>query len=254
MLQENPTTIDPPALEQRAERSPAIDQLAQALNKAQGALEGAEKNAKGHKHEYADLTEVWRVARPVLAKNGLAVLQIFDRTETGTVLITILTHESGQFVESRLPLMAVTDYHALGSAVTYSRRYSLAAILGISNDSKDDDAQGAMPAQDSPSIGKRASYPQRAKAETATHEDGRPRAQRAAPQATTTPAPEPVDDLDDEATKIAKSVPGCIEFLKANKAWNEGNETVSEFARANVVKQGVEGMTRTIADLAKGEA
>ena len=248
MLQENPTTIDPPAMEQRAERSPAIDQLAQALNKAQGALEGAEKNAKGHKHEYADLTEVWRVARPVLAKNGLAILQIFDRTETGTVLITILTHESGQFVESRLPLMAVTDYHALGSAVTYSRRYSLAAILGISNDSKDDDAQGAMPSQDSPTIGKRASYPQRAKAQTATHEDGRPRAQRTAPQATTTPAPEPVDDLDDDATRIAKSVPGCVEYLKGLQAWDHGTETVVEHARKNVIKRGLEGMKKVIAE------
>ena len=253
MLQENPTTIDPPALEQRADRSQKIDKLAQALTKAQGALEGAEKNARGHKHEYADLTEVWRVARPVLAKNGLAVLQIFDRGETGTILITLLTHESGQFVESRLPLMAVTDYHALGSAVTYSRRYSLASILGIAPAGEDDDGQATMPEPELPRIGSRASYPQRAKTNDPKHEDGRPRAQRAA-QVTTTPAPEPVDDLDDEATKIAKSVPGCIEFLKANKAWNEGNETVSEFARANVVKQGVDGMTRTIADLAKGEA
>ena len=247
MLQENPTTIDPPALEQRAERSPAIDQLAQALNKAQGALEGAEKNAKGHKHEYADLTEVWRVARPVLADNGLAILQIFDRTETGTVLITILTHESGQFVESRLPLMAVTDYHALGSAVTYSRRYSLASILGIAPAGEDDDGQAAMPSQDSPRIGKRASYPQRAKAQTATHEDGRPRTQRAA-QVTTTPAPALPDDLDDEATTIAKSVSGCVEYLKANQAWDHGTETVVEHARKNVIKRGLEGMKKVIAE------
>jgi hypothetical protein len=246
MLQENPTTIDPPALEQRAERSPAIDQLAQALNKAQGALEGAEKNAKGHKHEYADLTEVWRVARPVLANNGLAILQIFDRTETGTILITLLTHESGQFVESRLPLMAVTDYHALGSAVTYSRRYSLAAILGIAPAGEDDDGQATMPPQDSPRIGKRASYPQRAKAKdkTATHEDGRPRA----PQATTTPAPIPVDDLDDDATRIAKSVPGCVEYLKANQAWDAGTDTVRTYARENVIKRGIDGMAKVIAE------
>ena len=250
MLQENPTTIDPPALEQRAERSPAIDQLAQALNKAQGALEGAEKNTKGHKHEYADLTEVWRVARPVLAKNGLAILQIFDRTETGTVLITILTHESGQFIESRLPLMAVTDYHALGSAVTYSRRYSLAAILGIAPAGEDDDGQATMPAKDLPRIGKRASYPQRAKADPATKEDGRPRPQRIA-QATTTQEPELPDDLDDEATTIAKSVPGCVEYLKGWQAWDHGNETVVEHARKNVIKRGADGMAKVIA--AQGE-
>jgi hypothetical protein len=249
MLQENPTTIDPPALEQRAERSPAIDKLAQALNKAQGALEGAEKNAKGHKHEYADLTEVWRVARPVLAKNGLAILQIFDRTETGTVLITILTHESGQFIESRLPLMAVTDYHALGSAITYSRRYSLAALIGIAPAGEDDDGAAAMPPPDSPRIGKRASYPQRAKAKTATHEDGRPRA----PQATTTPPPIPVDDMDEDATIIAKSVPGCVEYLKANQAWDEGTEMVKKYARENVIKRGIDGMAKVIAEQ-KGEA
>lgn len=247
MLQENPTTIDPPALEQRAERSPAIDQLAQALNKAQGALEGAEKNARGHKHEYADLTEVWRVARPVLAKNGLAVLQIFDRTETGTILITLLTHESGQFIESRLPLMAVTDYHALGSAVTYSRRYSLAAILGIAPAGEDDDGQATMPAQDLPRIGKRASYPQRAKADPATKEDGRPRPQRIA-QATTTQEPELPDDLDDVATTIAKSVPGCVEYLKANQAWDAGTDTVRTYARDNVIKRGIDGMAKVIAE------
>ena len=260
------TTIDPPAEIQRATRSPKIDKLAGALCAAQAELEDARKTSKANAgafvYEYADLTEVWRVARPVLSSNGLAVAQTFDRGPTGTCLLTLLTHSSGQFIESRLPLMQVSDYHALGSAVTYSRRYSLAAILGISSEA-DDDGGAAM--VDKAPIPKRSksiprrgprvkkeadAKPAQAKANEVDRDDGRPRGNRTATTPTTTPPPNELDlpdDMDDEATKIAKSVPGCVDYLRAMEAWNEGSGTVKDYARQNVVKQGVEGMEKVVA-------
>lgn len=265
----------PPAIERRAERSPQIDKLAAALNKAQAKLDDARKtstaNAGSFKYDYADLTEIWRVARPVLAANGLAVVQTFDKGETSTCLVTTLTHVSGQFIESRLPLMLVKDYHALGSAITYSRRYSLAAIVGIAPQGEDDDGAAAMQSA-APVVGSRKSYPRKgpravapaaepaqAKSEPADRDDGRPRTNRTAQTNTTTTTPEPepdvepASDLDDLATAIAKGVPGCVEYLRAFNAWNDALECVKEFARANVIKQGVEGMAKVVAENEGGD-
>ena len=264
------TIIDlpPPALEQRAQRSPHINELAQALNKAQGKLADAKVTGKvktpRYSYEYADLTEIWRVARPALAANGLAVAQTFDQINDSTYLVTTLTHNSGQFLESRLPLMKVLDYHGLGSAVTYSRRISLAALLGIAPQGSDDDGLVVMELENEagPIPASRKNYPKRKPKQVdvkhsdddkqltkpaAKPEQGRPRAPRIAAQAQTTTI-EPANDLDDGATEIAKKVDGCVAYLRAFDAWDDKLQSVKAFARANIIKQGLEGMEKLVAE------
>ena len=126
------------------ERSENINELAAALAKAQGAMSHAVKDSlnPGYKSRYADLASVWEACRKPLADNGLSVTQLPEPAETGLRLNTILMHTSGQFISSQIqmPLMKA-DPQGYGSALTYARRYALAAIVGVYQD--DDDANSA---------------------------------------------------------------------------------------------------------------
>jgi hypothetical protein len=77
-----------------------------------------------------------------LTRNGLSVVQSFDETPQGLVLRSLLTHESGQWIESVYPIKPVkNDPQGFGSAATYARRYALAALVGVVQD--DDDGNDA---------------------------------------------------------------------------------------------------------------
>lgn len=125
-------------------QSEKIDQLAAALSKVQSALSPAIKDSKANYGKYADLTSVWDACRKPLSDNGLSVAQGFGRDDKDGYVWTTLMHSSGQWVSGECPLiLGKRDPQGVGAAMTYYRRYSLAAILGITQD--DDDAQSAMP-------------------------------------------------------------------------------------------------------------
>lgn len=129
--------------------SEEINEIATALSAFQGSIQQpklnkevtVQKKAGGsYKFKYADLSACAEAAAPFLKENGLAVSQIIiDWT-----LVTLLTHSSGQWIKSELPISLNNgaDYQALGSAITYIKRYSYCAILGIVADA-DDDANAA---------------------------------------------------------------------------------------------------------------
>ena len=139
-------------------QSEQINELSKALCTAQSQMTFAKKDSKNpfFKSSYADLSSVWEACREPLTKNGLAVIQTFDsdHDENTVIVVTTLTHSSGQWINSRLKLPLVKkDPQGLGSAITYGRRYSLAAIVGVIADEDDDGnaathgkAQGATPA------------------------------------------------------------------------------------------------------------
>lgn len=125
--------------------------LAEALAKAQAQIKGAVKDATNphFKSKYADLASVWDACRKPLADNGLSVTQSGRVTEYGPVLVTTLLHTSGAFVTGEIPLlMGKQDMQALGSALTYARRYGLAAMVGVVAD--DDDGNAAVAAKAEP--------------------------------------------------------------------------------------------------------
>ena len=94
------------------------------------------------KSQYADLSAYLEVATPVLCECGLAVVQ----TVAGAELETTLWHESGSSISSRCNYIPVKqDAQSIGSALTYFRRYQLAAILSLA--AYDDDANAASEQQ-----------------------------------------------------------------------------------------------------------
>lgn len=123
-----------------------LTKLAPALVKAQAEMKNASLNKTNphFKSRYADLAEIRDTVMPVLAKHGLAVVQFTQVGSTGFFLVTRLLHESGEFLDSRYPLPEdVTKPQAMGSAITYARRYMLAAICGITAE-EDDDGNSAQ--------------------------------------------------------------------------------------------------------------
>jgi len=124
-------------------QSTEIAQLAAALVKAQAALKPASKDGTNphFKSSYATLQSVWDAARAVLTPNGLSVVQAFNESPSGETLniTTTLLHSSGQWMAGTLTLKPTkADPQGMGSAITYGRRYALAAILGIVADEDDD--------------------------------------------------------------------------------------------------------------------
>lgn len=130
-------------------QSEEINELAEALSKAQGLIEGAAKDSKNpfFKSSYADLHSVMACAKEPLSSNGLSVVQPTQVIDGQLCLVTMLMHKSGQWLKSVMPLiLAKQDPQSVGSAITYYRRYNYCSLVGIS--SIDDDGNAAMDRKD----------------------------------------------------------------------------------------------------------
>lgn len=121
-----------------------LNELFASLAKAQGAFKPIYKN-KTMKipgrpdYQYADLAEIIKTVQPDLSAHGLSVLQPLDMDDKGPLLITRLSHSSGQWIETVLPLGSYTKHQEFGVEVSYKRRYALCSILNIM---ADDDVDG----------------------------------------------------------------------------------------------------------------
>jgi len=127
------------------EKSESINELATALAKAQGQIEGAKKSETNpfFKSKYADLASCWDACRKPLSDNSLSVSQLVSQEQDKQILETVLLHASGQWLSSTVVLSPKDDTpQAIGSAITYARRYALSAIVGIA--AEDDDGESAQ--------------------------------------------------------------------------------------------------------------
>lgn len=126
------------------EHSEQINELVKAMCEVNKVLENAQKDKTNpfFKSKYADLTEIFGVCRKPLAENGLVVIQTTMVINDKTYMITRLIHTSGQWIKGVYPLNPIkNDPQGYGSAVTYARRYTLSAIIGIT--AEDDDGNKA---------------------------------------------------------------------------------------------------------------
>jgi hypothetical protein len=119
-----------------ANRSETIGELAKALSLAQGQMTGAVKDSANpyFKNKYADLSSVWDACREPLSKNGLCITQTIAHGEKGFELTTTLFHLSGEWIASVHPVMPVkNEPQSIKSAITYARRFALAALVGVAD-------------------------------------------------------------------------------------------------------------------------
>lgn len=126
-------------------KSESIAAISAALAKAQHDVENASKNAKNphFKSKYADLAELLNTVRPVFSSHGLAIVQMPSFVDGIASVETLISHSSGEWISSicHAPV-SKQDAQGVGSAITYLRRYSLAAMCGIAQE--DDDANSAV--------------------------------------------------------------------------------------------------------------
>jgi hypothetical protein len=120
-----------------------LNEIGAALAAAQAELSTAKKDSSGYGYNYSDLASVLATAKPVLEKNGLSVTQLVGKsTATEVSLTTILLHKSGQFISEEasinIPEMnKINVTQKAGAAISYLRRYSLQAILGMASEDND---------------------------------------------------------------------------------------------------------------------
>lgn len=121
-----------------------IGEIAAALAKAQGEMQNAPLN-KVNPHfrsKYADLAAIRDAVIPALSKHGIAAVSSTEYTNGQLVLRTALIHSSGQYLDATYPLPVDNKPQVMGSAITYAKRYTLAALCQIAAD-EDDDANAA---------------------------------------------------------------------------------------------------------------
>jgi len=139
--------------------SETIGRLALALSKAQGEMTAAEmdgQNPQFHSR-YSTLASIIEAARP-LSRHALSYAQLPTTVEGKLILVTLLMHESGEWLRGQMPInpserlsrsgeQILTGPQQMGVALTYARRYSLSCVLGIAGD---DDTDGNDPGASKP--------------------------------------------------------------------------------------------------------
>ena len=123
------------------EQSEHVNELYKALASAQAVLGRADKDGKNphYRSRYATLTSVIEAVRPVFAEHGLSIMQHPHHNDGMVQLTTVIGHASGQWTRSvcSVPIGKRNDSHALGSAISYLRRYALASVACLVQDDDD---------------------------------------------------------------------------------------------------------------------
>jgi len=179
-------------------QSESIDKIIPAFIAFQSDMPSVPKDGNNphFKSKYATLGAITEATRPHLAKHGLGFMQWMSNREGYQLIVTRIMHTSGQWMEDEGYILNPTknDPQGMGSAVTYARRYTLGASLGIITEDDDD--------------GNRASEPAPAK--------------KPAPKPEPAPLQEPdwfndMGELNDKGKLAAKSIHEGFEWAKIEK-------------------------------------
>ena len=119
----------------------------------------ATKDGKSYSYDYADIGDVVKMTRPVLASHGLVALTPIHDHGNGLACTVTIIHSSGERLDfGPFPFDGARDAQATGSAVTYFRRYALVAALGMAA-GDDDDGASAKASQNAPKAQERPQEP-----------------------------------------------------------------------------------------------
>ena len=134
------------------QKSESIAGLAAALAKAQGAMKGAVKDSANpfFKSKYADLASVVEAIRAAFSANGLSYIQTVEPHPDEVRVETTILHSSGEWISCGYLSLPVSkaDAQGFGSALTYARRYSLSAAVGVAPEDDDGNAASAVKPKD----------------------------------------------------------------------------------------------------------
>lgn len=201
--------------------SESIAALAGALAKAQLQIEPATKNATNphFRSHYADLASIWDACRGPLNSNGLSIVQFPCDGEVGrTGLCTMLLHSSGEYISEVVTTRSQKDDpQGLGSALTYLRRYALAAVVGVTATEDDDGNAASTPANSR--VAAPAPRPYIPPPVSPPLVNAPPMAQKASVPAVNAPpvTQKPVSQPVQTATSTTSAVQAIVEFYKVDQ-------------------------------------
>jgi hypothetical protein len=151
-------------------QSENINELLASLVELQSELPTMPKNKTAYNYKYTDLDTIVQTVKPLLKKYNLAYMQsVGGLTADAITLTTRLFNNKGEYIEDTvvLPIIASQKNNSaqtLGMAITYMRRYTLCAMLGITSD-EDVDACNSEPKQEQKQEPKQFAKKQEAKKE-----------------------------------------------------------------------------------------
>ena len=205
--------------------SESIALLAGALAKAQLQIEPASKNATNphFRSHYADLASIWDACRGPLNTNGLSIVQFPCDGEVGRIgLCTMIVHSSGEWMSETITVKALKeDPQFLGGVLTYLRRYSLAAVVGVTATEDDDGNAASTPANSR--VAAPAPRPYIPPPVSPPAVNAPPVAQKAsvpavnAPPMAHKPVSQPVSQPVQTATTATSAVQAIVEFYKVDQ-------------------------------------
>lgn len=139
------------------DKSESIKHISEAMAKFQGEVTQPKKDKTNpfFKSKYVPLENVVEVITDEAPKHGLSFFQSPCNDEHGRIGIsTLVTHQSGEFIEFEPLFMKAEKNNAQGSGalITYLRRYTLSSIFGITSDEDDDGNATSSPARQTPQL------------------------------------------------------------------------------------------------------
>lgn len=188
-------------------KSESVSKIAEALSKAQSTIKNAVKDSDNpfFKSKYADLASVREACQGSLSANGLAVVQFPENREGKLVLATMILHTSGEWLSGELEMTPTkADPQGIGSAITYARRYALAAVTGVATE--DDDGNSAS-----------GNKPVATTGETRTFGKQRERPLEPTPAATITPE---LATFNEKFPPVTGKAPDAVEYVSQGQVVN----------------------------------
>ena len=123
--------------------SDSIKNLAVAQANVQKEIEDIAKDSEGYGYKYTSYDALVKHLRPLLTKHGISFIQMPVGHDNQIGVRTVYMHTSGEWISSVVlsPIVEsrqMNVYQSVGSAITYFRRYSLSAFVGIASDEDND--------------------------------------------------------------------------------------------------------------------
>lgn len=124
------------------ETSEQINEITAALSALAAEMRDAQKDVSGYGYKYAAIDSYLAIARPLLAKHGLALVQMPSAGGDTVTVSSMLSHKSGQWIRSALTMpvelkKGLSMAQCIGMVITYARRYAMAAMLGMAAEDSD---------------------------------------------------------------------------------------------------------------------
>lgn len=151
--------VEPPAVKEILRRSEKVTEITKAMLKFQSSIKVIPRKIDNtyFKSKYADLAAIWGEIRKPLFDNGLVVMHGTKCVGRKITVTTLLIHTTGEWFESDISMEIVKTWdkeakqwkesagpQAVGSCITYGKRYGISALLNVVSEGEDDDGESAQ--------------------------------------------------------------------------------------------------------------